>query len=141
MNKQTMSLSTYFSGKLFIALLATILTTGIAANAQTAASENPFGEVVVRHQGSIGNKEYFSVKVPNEKGDKFNIRVKDAEGNVIFNDIFNVKNFERSFQFQKQVDTSKLTFIIRSFKDNKEQVFEVNSKVFTIEQVEITKAK
>lgn len=136
-----MSFSTYISGKLFIALLASLLMTGIASNAQTAASENPVGEVVIKHQGSIGNKEYFSVKVPNESGDKFSIKVKDEEGNVIFNDIFNIKNFERSFQFEKLADKSKLTFIIRTLKDNKEQVFEINSKVFTIEQVEITKAK
>jgi hypothetical protein len=141
MNKQTMSLSNYISGKLFIALLASLLMTGIAASAQNATENPVVSDVVVKHQGSIGNKEYFSVKVPNENGEKFSIKVKDADGSVIFHDIFNVKNFERSFQFEKLADRSKLTFVIRTLKDNKEQVFEINSKVFTIEQVEITKAK
>jgi hypothetical protein len=115
--------------------------TGMTASAQTEANENPVNEVVVKHQGSIGNKEYFSVKVPNVNGEKFSIKVKDAEGTVIFHDIFSAKNFERSFQFDKLVDRSKLTFFVRTLKDNKEQVFEINSKVFTVEQVEITKAK
>lgn len=141
MNKQTMSVNTFFTGKLFMILFAALLMSGINANAQTIAMAKPAGEVVVKHQGSIGNKEYFSVKVPNESGEKFSIKVKDADGTVIFNDVFNVKNFERSFQFEKLVDRSKLTFIIRTLKDSKEQVFEINSKVFTIEQVEITKAK
>jgi hypothetical protein len=141
MYKQTVSLRMLNPGKLFFVLLASFLMTGLAATAQTVALEKSIGEAAVRHQGSIGNKEYFSIAIPNEKGEKFSILVKDEKGAIVFNDVFQVKNFKRSFQFEKLVNKSKLTFIIRTLRDNSEQVFEVNSKVFTVEQVEITKAK
>ncbi len=141
MNKQTVSWKILNTGKLFFVLLASLLMTGLTASAQNVTPEKSIGEAVVKHQGAIGNRDYFSVAVPNEKSEKFSIQVKDEEGAIIFSDIFQAKNFKRSFQFDKMVNKSRLVFIIRSLKNNDAQVFEVNSKVFTVEQVEITKAK
>jgi hypothetical protein len=141
MKKHTIQLRNLFSGKLFCTFLIAVLFTGMSANAQAASEVKPASNAVVKHLGSMNNKEYFSLKFPNEKGEKFSVKVKDAEGNLIFHDVFQVKNFDRSFQFEKLADKSKLTFIVRTLKDNAEQVFQINTKVFTVEQVEITRAK
>lgn len=141
MKKHEMRFTSFIPGKLCFMLLTAFLFGGMNVSAQQATKQKPANEVVVKHQGSIGNKEYFSVKFPNVKGEKFSIRVKDGDGNVIFRNTFQEKNFDKSFQFDKLVDRSKLTFTIRTLKDNAEQVFVVNSKVFTVEQVEVTKAK
>jgi hypothetical protein len=141
MKKHTIQLRNLFSGKLVCTLLIAVLFTGMSASAQTVTEVKPSTEAIVKHLGSMNNKEYFSLKFPNEKGEKFSVKVKDAEGNLLFHDTFQAKNFDRSFQFEKLADKTKLTFIVRTLKDNTEQVFQVNTKVFTVEQVEITRAR
>lgn len=93
----------------------------------------------VKYIGSFDEKSFFQVQVQNEGGEKFSLTIKDENGTPIYNDVFNDKKFDKKFQFAKLNENAKLTFIIRTIKDQQTQTFEVNASVRVIEDVVITK--
>lgn len=77
----------------------------------------------------------------NEAGEKFSVTIKDADGSILFSDTYQDKKFDKRFLFNKSEDYSKLSFIIRSLKDNQAQTFEINTSTRVIENYDVTVRK
>src|SRR5215213_10390087 len=105
--------------KIFVkgSFLALMLTCNVYAVAQ------PFGDPIVKaasikHISSTNDKIIFQLSLDNEAGEKFSVSIKDVGGNTLFQEIYLDKKFDKKFVFDKSEDLGKLTFIIRSLKDN-----------------------
>jgi hypothetical protein len=108
-------------------------TSNIIAN-----NESEPNAPVVSHIGTTSDMIVFSVKVPNVKGTRFSIVIKDAEGNTLFNSTYNEKNFSKKFQLPK-LENDKYTFLIKNATGNASQTFEVDSHVRFVEEVVVKK--
>ena len=128
--------------KIFVkgSFLALMLTFNVHAIAQ------PFGDPIVKaasvkHISTTDQKIVFQLSLENENGEKFGVSIKDIDGNTIFQDVYSDKKFDKKFVLDKFENIGKLTFVIRSFKDNQTQVFEVNTTSRVVENVDVTVKK
>jgi hypothetical protein len=134
MKKQILrSLKTFVKGS-FLALL---LTFNVCAIAQ------PYGDPIVKaasvkHISTTNDKVIFQLSLENEAGERFSVSIRDNDGNTLFQDFYSDKKFDKKFVFEKSTDMSKLTFIVRSLKDNTSQVFEVNTVPRVVENYDVS---
>ena len=134
MKKQILrSLKTFVKGS-FLALL---LTFNVCAIAQ------PYGDPIVKaasikHISTTNDKVIFQLSLENEAGERFSVSIRDNDGNTLFQDFYSDKKFDKKFVFEKSADLSKLTFIVRSLKDNTSQVFEVNTVPRVVENYDVS---
>ena len=128
--------------KIFVkgSFLALMLTCNVYAVAQ------PFGDPIVKtasvkHISTTNDKIIFQLSLENETGEKFGVSIRDTQGNTIFQDVYSDKKFDKKFLLEKSENIGKITFVIRSFKDNQTQVFEVNTTARLIENLDVTVKK
>jgi len=106
-------------------------TTGVAAAAEPA--------VVVKYQGAQDDMLVFNVSYHNPAGKKFVIRIKDQNGNQLFQNIFRENSFYRQFKIPR-VDKDLITFEFRQGQDAPvEKRFAVNIDSRFIQEVAIKK--
>ena len=134
MKKQILrSLKTFVKGS-FLALL---LTFNVCAIAQ------PYGDPIVKaasikHISTTNDKVIFQLSLDNEAGERFSVSIRDNDGNTLLQDFYSDKKFDKKYVFAKSDDLSKLTFIVRSLKDNTSQVFEVNTVPRVVENYDVS---
>ncbi|MDR3716126.1 MAG: hypothetical protein P4L51_25265 [Puia sp.] len=126
--------SKFFLGILFLAGV-------IAAQAQSAGDE-PSGrskDAVVRYLGTQDGMVSFNVAFKNPEGKKFSVIVLDQDNAQLFQRVYTEKSFEKNFKFPTS-DKSKLTFVIRNFKDaDLSQSFAINVNTRYVEDIAIRK--
>lgn len=140
-------------------LLGTLFFAGaIAAQAQSQAQSidpnHPISEIPLPTNNEPGSNETnvsvkylgaredlvsFAVSYKNPEGRKFSVIVLDQDNTQLFQRVFTDKNFEKKFNFPK-TDKSKLTFVIRNFKDaDISQSFAINVNAHYVEEIAIHK--
>jgi hypothetical protein len=121
--------------------LAAILMLGIipAVSAQTSNKTNP-AVVDIKYLGSVDNQPIFQVEFDNASQENIHVSITDEDGNVLYGEKFRDKKFSRKFKFEKSnSDPFKLKFTLTGDNAKLSQVFEVNTKVWTVQDVVITK--
>jgi len=128
--------------KIFVksSFLAVMLTFNVYAVAQ------PFGDPIVKaasvkHISTTNDKIVFQLSLDNETGERFTVSIKDLSGNTLFQDTYSEKKFDKKYVFDKSESIGKLTFVLRSLKDNQTQVFEINTTSRIVENVDVTVKK
>jgi hypothetical protein len=91
--------------------------------------------------GKQNGSPLFNVIYKNNSGEKFSVKVLDADGNQIFQGIYSDKSFDKKFRIVNPDGQGKVVFIIRSFTDNSIQSFEANPDIRIIEEVEVKEVR
>lgn len=137
MKKQSFTSSLYT--KTFFLLLTAASLGSLPAGAQTSLEktgiENP---AVVKYLGTAHNRSVFQVQLDNESGERFVVSIKDAEGNLLFQETYRDKKFDKKFLVETADAEPKLLFMIRNNKSI-DQVFSVNRETRVIEDIVVTK--
>ena len=121
-------------GRLALGIIL-LLTIG-TASAQTDTTRPA---AVVRYQGAQDDMLVFNVSYYNPAGKKFVIRIKDQNGNQLFQDIFRENSLYRQFKIPR-VDKDLITFEFRQGQDAPvEKRFAVNIDSRFIQEVAIKK--
>jgi hypothetical protein len=122
---------------------AVLISAFIFANAgavempvKTAFHENA---ATVKYLGADNESYIFNVAYNNESGEKFLLRITDAEENTLFTGTYTDKKFDKRFKLLKEGSDGKLKFIIRDLKDNSVQTFEVTTTSQVVEDVVVKK--
>lgn len=115
-----------------------LCTAALAVNAQT--SSNPVEKNAdIRYMGLTADNMVFNVAYSNPNGNKFSVAVLDGEGTPVYQETFTDKKFDKKFELPR-TDMDKVTFVIRSSKDNDfKQSFEIDTHI--TEDVVVTKVK
>jgi hypothetical protein len=130
--------------KIFVkgSFLALMLTFNVCAVAQQPFSGDPIVKTAsIKHISTTNDKVVFQLSLDNEAGDKFSVSIKDAIGSTIFYNVYQEKKFDKKFVLERNEDISKLTFVIRSFKDNTTQTFEINTATRVVENYDVSVRK
>jgi len=122
-----------------ILLTGGIMLTLAEAKAQaihTAATEDvsPVKSAIIRHIGNDGDNMYFQVLLNNDSGEKFYLTIKDLDGIILFQEVYNDKKFDKKFRLTKG-ETDKVTFVLKSARNNTSQSFEINSNTKMVEEI------
>ena len=117
-------------------LLFTVATT----QAQTTTNASIGKNTTVKYLGTQDDVIMFNVSVDNPNGNKFSVIVTDNEGNQLFQEVYNDKQFDKKFKLPKS-ETGKLSFVVRNFKDASDDVhsFEISDRI--VEDVVVTTVK
>ncbi len=117
----------------FFAFTVTAILLSASASLQAQSTE-PVSPVAITHLGNTTETMNFQVKYDNEAGNKFAVIVRDQDNNILFQEYYTNKKFDKKFSIPK-VDNNKVTFQIKNVKDNSIQAFEVNTNVKLVEEV------
>lgn len=117
----------------FFAFAVTAILLSASASLQAQSTEN-VKSAAIRHLGNTTETMSFQVKYDNEAGDKFAVVVRDQDNNVLFQEFYTDKKFDKKFSLPK-VDNNKVIFQIKNVKDSTVQTFEVNTNTRLVEEV------
>ena len=138
MKKQTLSKPGTSARNIF---LAAILMLGIlpAVNAQDSNKANA-SVVEIKYLGLVDNQPIFQVAFDNTKQENVHVSITDENGVELYGEKFREKRFSKKFRFEKlDTDPFKLRFTLTSDNERLSQVFEVNTKVWTVQDVVVTR--
>jgi hypothetical protein len=148
MKKQLMRAvnSNLFSKFIRTTVIVIMLSGAVSANAQAAIESaeisnaaSGIGKSAITFVVATNESLYFDVKVENASGEKFQIIVRDENGNTLYRGNYSDRDFNKRFKLPKG-DSGKITFLIRSDSGNKtESSFEINSNTRVIEDVVVRK--
>jgi len=138
MKKQTLSKPGTSARNIF---LASVLMLGIVTSVKAQDSNKSNASVVeIKYLGSVDNQPVFQVEFDNLKQENVHVSITDENGTELFGGKFREKKFSKKFKFEKlDTDPFKLRFTLTSENEKLSQVFEVNTKVWTVQDVVITK--
>jgi hypothetical protein len=138
MKKQTLSKPGTSARNIF---LASVLMLGIVTSVQAQDTNKSSASVVeIKYLGSVDNQPVFQVTFDNLKQENVNVSISDENGVELYGEKFREKRFSKKFKFEKlDTDPFKLRFTLTSDSEKLSQVFEVNTKVWTVQDVVITK--
>lgn len=138
MNMHMLHRSGTFAKSIFATVLLVVM---LGLSAFTGKGDPIVKTASVKHLGTSQNNAVFQVLVDNEAGEKFSITIKDQFGSILFNEVYHDKKFDRRFLLNKEEGLTKLTFILRSLKDNESQTFEINTTTRIVENYDVTVRK
>jgi hypothetical protein len=93
-----------------------------AANAQTA-TDKPVISYTGEYDGQLGFKLLFN----NPTGNRFTVKVKDVNNDVIYSMDYRDKSFEKMFLLPNEGEASKYTFVIVTGKNEIAEAFKVKT--------------
>ena len=144
MNKHSFKIRTVLVG-----LLATFVTVSISvpamANNKTkvvAVQQTTTQAPAVTYLGSENNTSLFSIAFNNDSTVKFDVIIRDADGDAIYNETYEASAFAKTFKLVNNginAGPAGLTFTIQVKPSGEQYSFEVSSETEAVKQVEIVK--
>ena len=132
MKKQSMRMTSRARNRFFaFTVTAILLSASASLQAQSTETVTP---VAIKHIGNTSETMNFQVKYDNESGSKFAVVVRDQDNNILYQEYYSDKRFDKKFSLPK-VDNNKVIFQIKNVKDNSLQTFEVNTNTKLVEEV------
>ncbi len=117
-------------------LVGTLSFSGFAAN-----REDTKEATAVHYVGTTEKGIVFNVKYDNADAAKFDLIIKNEYGDVIYQQQFNDKNFDKKVLLTKEPGDARLTFIIKSVSDNIRQSFDISTTTRTVQDVVVKNAQ
>ncbi len=130
------TLNFFFRMAVFSAVLFMTAANGAAAQKTADSSSAPVASV--SFLGYNNDQLSFLLKYETANGEKFNVSIADADGNMLFNEVFSDKKFSKIFKIP--LETSSLTFIISNPGNRQEKKFQVSMERRVVEEFSITKS-
>ena len=131
-------LLTAVSGKLILG--SCLILMAVTVQAQTISSGTGQGEgATIKYLGTQDDLIVFNVSYGNPEGSKFQVIVKDQDGNQLYQNIFNEKTFYKQFRLPK-ADKDRVVFVIRNGKEaDVVKTFEVNVNSRFVQEIAVKK--
>ena len=138
MKKQTFSKPGTSARNIF---LASVLMLGIITSVKAQDSNKANASVVeIKYLGSVDNQPIFQVAFDNQRQENVQVSITDENGVELYGEKFREKRFSKKFKFEKlDTDPFKLRFTLTSDNEKLSQIFEVNTKVWTVQDVVVTR--
>jgi hypothetical protein len=127
---------------LFFTLFFTVITAaGVSAQAVQASYNTPVtpaaSQPVVTYLGSGDEQMAFNMKYENAAGAKFLLTVADSEGEILFDQVFTDKKFNKTFKVPAEI--GRLSFVIRDLRTKQLKKIEINTERRFVEEVSVTR--
>ena len=132
MKKQVMN---FRKAMLVAALVSAVSFSAMAAPATNKNDKNDkTTQNNIQYVGSTDNGIVFNVKYDNTDFAKFDLIIKNEYGEVVYQQTFSDRNFDRKVMLVKEPGDARLTFIIKGAETYK-QSFDITTVSKTVEDV------
>ncbi len=95
----------------------------------------------VQYVGTTDKGVVFNVKYDNASAAPFSLIIKNEFGDVVYQQQYNDKTFDKKVLLTKEPGDARLTFIIRSSSANIKQTFDITTTTKTVEEVVVKNAQ
>jgi hypothetical protein len=95
----------------------------------------------VKYIGTNDGQFLFNVTYNNAGGNRFSVVILDESGNQLYQGVYSMKKFDKSFKFADPDGFKKLVFVIHNLGDNSVQRFEVNADSRLVEDVVVKEVR
>lgn len=123
-----------FSFKNLVMFIAVVSFSVSAANAQKSVA--PLQNSLT-FAGTVDGHMNFLLNYDNELGEKFIVLIADANGNVLFEEVYAERKFNRVFSIP--VEFGNISLTITSFKSKNDKRFQVTTERRLLEEVTVSK--
>ena len=113
------------------------LTMVPGANAQQTLTPSASSSTSLVFTGTVDNHMNFLMKYDNDPSEKFILSITDAEGKIIYEDVYAYRRFSKTFSVP--VDFGNVTFTICSYRNRAEKKYQASTERRLIEEVIIKK--
>lgn len=137
MKKQVINFK--FSRAIVLAAIAGTLSLSAIAGTTNKASKNTQSDV--QYVGTTNNGVVFNVKHDNTDAGKFDLVIKNEYGEIVYQQQYSDKAFDKKIVLVKEPGDARLTFIIRSGSNTYKQSFDINTTTRTVEDVVVKSAQ
>ena len=138
MNKQVMN---FRKAMLVAALVSAVSLSAMAAPATIDnGKSDKTAQNSIQYVGTTDDGIVFKVKYDNADSAKFDLIIKNENGDVVYQQAFNDKNFDRRVVLVKEPGDARLTFIIRG-ADTYKQSFDITTVTRTVEDIVVKNSK
>ena len=138
MKKQTLSKAGTSVRNTFLAIM--LMMVMIPSVQAQDTNKTSAGSVEIKYLGTVDDQPVFLVEFDNTKQEYINVSITDEDGTHLYGEKFRDKKFSRKFKIEKSgTDPFKLKFTLTSDNERQSQIFEVNTKVWVVQDVVITK--
>jgi hypothetical protein len=127
-------------------ILGSLFLVASTSNHVKAANQTPVSIVdslnstaEVLYAGYQDGMLAFKVNYKNITGEKFTLKVKDSNGDIIYIQDFTDKNFNKTFLLTRDIDTEHFTFIIGKKGNETTQTFKVGFTTKVLENVVVSR--
>jgi hypothetical protein len=111
----------------------------IVSTAHAQSTESGANDATVKYLGVQDDLLVFDVSYTNPTGGKFQIVVKDQDGNPIYQSLFTEKTIYKQFRLPKS-EKDRVVFVIRDFRDaDIVKAFDINVNSRIIHEVAVRK--
>ena len=94
-------------------------------------------EPAVTYLGSGEDDMSFNMKYENAAGDKCLVMVLDSNGEILFDQVFTDKKFNKTFKVPSGL--GKLTFMVRNMKTRAQKKIDISTERRFVEEVSVTR--
>jgi hypothetical protein len=136
---QNIAKKLFFGNLLMAAMFLSANASTLPVKTTSLSAFAPVGKVDVKYTGiDLNNQLSFTVNYSNATGSTFHLSILDQEGEVLYKNYFDNKNFSRTFKLPKS-ELSKVTFVIEDKKNAVTEKFTVNINTKVTEEVIVSK--
>jgi len=123
---------------------ALVSAVSFSAMAAPATSKNGKSDKTehnnIQYVGTTDDGIVFNVKYDNADSSNFDLVIKNEFGEIVYQQTFNDKNFDKRVMLVKEPGDAHLTFIIKG-ADTYKQSFDISTVTRTVEDVVVKKSK
>ena len=96
--------------------------------------------VEIKYMGTVDHMPVVKVEFDNADGGEYYLSLKDDNGHVFYSEVVKATKYSKSFQFDNtDLSGMRVTLSLKSKKENRTQVYEINKSVRQVEDVVIAK--
>jgi len=135
-----MSLSKSGSKKITVVpvVLIFLLMVSSSAFSQQRDTEENSRDMQVKYLDGDNDALLFNLKYANDSGNDFKLMVLNETGEVLFQNNYSGKNFRKKIKLARLTDTDRVTFLIRSARENIQLSYKVKVKRKVADESAIT---
>ncbi len=113
-----------------------VVSTLLSATAENHFPVNKEKEAAITSLGVTNGEMTFNIKCDNANGDKISIVLSDDRGMVLYKEIIDSKNVNKTFKTSSEIGTVIVT--VTNTKDKTKQKFEISSEKRYVEELVVT---
>lgn len=126
---------------MMVAGFVSVLTVGAMAAPAENRKNTKLAQSEIEYVGTTKDGIVFNVKFENADAARFDLVIKNEYGDVVYQQQFSDKNFDKKILLVKEPGDAHLTFLIKAGDASYKESFDITTVIRTVEDVVVTSAK
>ena len=133
------TITNFLSKGLVLSALAAILILTSATRSMAQEGGKQSAPYTIKYMGTTNEGIVFNLKFDNPNASKFDVKLRNDDGEVFFHQQYKEKNFDGNIVLAKEAGAADLTFVISTGTANYSEKFKIKTTTRVVEEVIVSK--